>query len=90
MWNSIVDQNERCDNCNQRKLDGCSADCLERDSPVPPCEVQLIASGFNTGETETILYEDDCGPLILVARNVLYELSPSAYGMLVMSANVTK
>jgi hypothetical protein len=63
---------------------------MERDSPVPPCEVQLIARGFNTGETENILHEDDGGPWILVARNGLYEMSPSAYGMQVLSANVTK
>ena len=88
--NGILDQGEKCDDGNQRELDGCSADCTESDSPVPPCEVQLIARGLNTGETENILHEDDGGPWILVARNGLYEMLPSLSGMQVKSANVTK
>ena len=88
--NGILDQGEKCDDGNNRELDGCSADCKEKDSSAPPCEVQFIAPGFDPGETETILHEDDGGPWILVARNGLYELPPSPSGMRVRSANVTK
>lgn len=72
---------EACDDGNRLDYDGCSADCVDRDALISPCELQVNWPASSGGMYEALLYKNSGQTMLAVMTKGVYELNPTGEGL---------